>query len=698
MSPGAVGRAYPRLEGKEKVTGTARYAVEYPVDEVTYGWAVPSAVVRGRITRIDTAEALASPGVLAVLHHGNAPRLAPGPQPEVWLLQEPAVHYRGEFIAVVVATSLEAAREGARLVRIDYDAGAHSTVLAADHPGLYRPDKVNPSYPTDTAEGDFDAGYAAAPVRVDVTYRTPAYHNNPMEPHATTAQWRDGRLLVHDSTQGASLVRATLADMFEMPPESIRVVAEHVGGGFGSKGYAKASVVLAALAARHVDRPVRLALTRQQLFGPIGYRTPIIQRVRLAADADGRLTAICHDAISQTSTVREFAEQTAVYTRSMYAAPHRRTTHRLVRLDVPTPFWMRAPGECPGAYALESAMDELAIAAGIDPVELRIRNDAQVDPDQGRPFTSRNLVACLREGAQRFGWADRDPTPRARRDGRWLIGTGVAGSSYPARNRPSSATATARPDGSFLVRINATDIGTGARTAVWQVAADALGVPPERVEIRIGDSDLPTAAVAGGSMGTASWSWAVIRAGQALREKLRNLPGDTPADEVTAEVSTDDEVGGQPTLPRYAYGAQFAEVRVDADTGEVRLNRMLGVFAAGRIVNPTTARSQLLGGMTMGLSMALHEEGLLDERYGDWVNHDLATYHITACPDVESIEAYWLDEQDDELNPAGVKGIGEIGIVGAAAAVANAVHHATGVRIRDLPIRLDKLVGVSALA
>ncbi|MEU4335878.1 xanthine dehydrogenase family protein molybdopterin-binding subunit [Micromonospora lupini] len=696
MSTGAVGRAYPRLEGREKVTGTARYAVEYPTDGVTYGWVVPAAVVRGRITRVDVDEALASPGVLAVLHHGNAPRIAPGPQPELWLLQDPAVHYRGQFVAVVVATSLEAAREGARLVRIDYDTGPHSTVLTDDHPGLYKPEHVNPSYPTDTVEGDFDAGYAAAPVRVDATYRTPAYHNNPMEPHATTARWHDGRLLVHDSTQGAAPVQATLAELFELPRESVRVIAEHVGGGFGSKGYAKAAVVLAALAARHVDRPVKLALTRQQLFGPIGYRTPTIQRVRLAADADGRLTAVCHDAISQTSTIREFAEQTAVYTRSMYAAPHRRTTHRLVRLDVPTPFWMRAPGECPGAYALESAMDELAIAAGVDPVELRIRNDAAVDPDQGQPFTSRNLVACLREGAQRFGWAGRDPTPRARRDGRWLIGTGVAGSSYPARARPSSAAVTARPDGSFLARIDATDIGTGARTALWQVAADALGVPPERVEIRIGDTDLPVAPLAGGSMGTASWSWAVVRACEALRGKLR--AGAPPGTEVSAEADTTDEVGEQPERPRYAYGAQFVEVRVDADTGEVRVNRTLGVFAAGRVVNPTTARSQLIGGMTMGLSMALHEEGLLDERYGDWVNHDLATYHITGCADVESIEAYWLDESDDELNPAGVKGLGEIGIVGTAAAVANAVHHATGVRVRDLPIRLDKLVGVSALA
>ncbi|MGW5669090.1 xanthine dehydrogenase family protein molybdopterin-binding subunit [Micromonospora sp. NPDC003776] len=689
-APGAVGREHPRLEGRDKVTGAARYAVEYPVDDVTYGWVVPAAATRGRISRVDVAEALAVPGVLDVLHHGNAPRLAPGVDPTLFLLQDPAVHYRGEFVAVVVAETIEAAREGARLVHIDYDTEPHTVVLTEHHPGLYRPDKVNPGYPADTADGDFDAGYAAAEVRVDATYRTPAYHNNPMEPHATTARWQDGRLLVHDSNQGSTPVQATLAQLFGLAPEAVRVVAEHVGGGFGSKGAPKAPVVLAALAARHVGRPVRLALTRQQLFGPIGYRTPTIQRVRLGADRDGRIAAICHDAISQTSTVHEFAEQTAVYTRSMYAGRHRRTTHRLARLDVPTPFWMRAPGECPGAYALESALDELAAACGIDPVELRVRNDITVDPDSGQPFSSRNLVACLREGARRFGWAGRDPTPGARRDGRWLIGTGVAGSSYPARARAAAAAATAAPDGTFEVRINATDIGTGARTALWQVAADALAVPAERVTIRVGDSALPPAGVAGGSMGTASWSWAVIRACEQLRNRLRDAA--VPGDGVTVEVSTADEVRGQRPLARYAYGAHFVQVRVDADTGEVRLDRMLGVFAAGRVVNPTTARSQFIGGMTMGLSMALHEEGLLDERYGDWVNHDLATYHVSVCADVERIEAYWLPEEDAQLNPAGVKGIGEIGIVGSAAAVTNAVHHATGVRVRDLPVRLDKLL------
>ncbi|MGS2618760.1 xanthine dehydrogenase family protein molybdopterin-binding subunit [Micromonospora sp. LZ34] len=698
MSTGAVGRAYPRLEGRDKVTGAARYAVEYPVEGVTYGWAVPAAAVRGRITRIDPAAALAVPGVLAVVHHGNAPRLAPDVDADLYLLQDPVVHYRGQLVAVVVAESIEAAREGARLVAIEYDTLPHSTVLTEDHPGLYRPDRVNPSYPTDTASGDFDAGYAAAAVRVDATYRTPAYHNNPMEPHASTAHWRpDGTLLVHDSSQGSTPVQAALAELFRVPRESVRVVSEHVGGGFGSKGYAKAAVVLTALAARHVDRPVRLALTRQQLFGPVGYRTPTIQRVRLGADADGRLAAVSHDAISQSSTIVEFAEQTAVYTRSMYAAPHRRTTHRLVRLDVPSPFWMRAPGECPGAYALESAMDELATVCGVDPVELRVRNDARVDPEFGEPFTSRNLVGCLTDGARRFGWADRDPRPGARRDGRWLVGTGVAGSSYPARQRAASASATALPDGRFRVEINAVDIGTGARTALWQIAADALGVPPERVEVRIGDSALPRAPGAGGSMGTSSWSWAVVRACEQVRDRLgpdRQPPGDA----LTVEVSSADEVRAQAQRPRYAYGAQFAEVRVDADTGEVRVSRMLGVFAVGRVVNPTTARSQLIGGMTMGISMALHEEGVLDERYGDWVNHDLATYHITGCADVERIEAYWVPEEDADLNPSGVKGLGEIGIVGTAAAVANAVHHATGVRIRELPIRLDKLVTGSVFA
>ncbi|MGW4466425.1 xanthine dehydrogenase family protein molybdopterin-binding subunit [Micromonospora sp. NPDC004704] len=692
MSAPTVGRPHTRLEGREKVTGAARYAVEYPVDGVVYAWPVQADVVRAGITRVGADAALATPGVLTVLWYANAPRLHSETNVDLFLLQRPEVHFRGQVVALVVAESLEAAREAAGLVHVDYDTLPHSTVLTETHPGLYSPDHVNPSYPTDTALGDFEAGYEAAEVRVDHVYRTPAYHNNPMEPHAATAQWRDGTLVVHDSNQGSTPVAQVLAGLFDLPPDSVQVISKHVGGGFGSKGTPRCQSVLAAMAARAVDRPVRLTLTRQQMFSLVGYRTPTIQRIRLGADADGRLAAIAHDAISQTSTLTEFAEQTAVYTRAMYAAPHRRTTHRITRLDVPTPSWMRAPGECPGSFALESAMDELAVACGVDPVELRIRNDARVDPEEGIPYSSRNLVACLREGAERFGWADRDPTVGVRRQGRWLVGTGVAGGSYPARAGASSASAQANPDGTYVVRTNAADIGTGARTALWQVAVDALGAPPERVRIEIGDSRLPPAPLAGGSTGTASWSWAVSKACRALRDRLGDRP---PTQEVRVEANTTPEtnaLSADRSYVRYAFGAHFVEVRVDVDSGEIRVGRMLGMFGVGRVVNPTTTRSQLIGGMTMGISMALHEEGLLDPRFGDWVNHDFATYHITANADVERIEADWVEEDDPHLNPLGVKGVGEIGIVGSAAAVTNAVYHATGVRIRELPVRLDKLL------
>ncbi|MEE6305224.1 xanthine dehydrogenase family protein molybdopterin-binding subunit [Plantactinospora veratri] len=688
----AVGRAHPRLEGREKVTGTARYAVEHPAEDLTYGWAVQATVAKGRIIRIDTTAAMREQGVLAVLTHETAPRLNPTQSAELLLLQQPRVRYRGEIVALVVAESLEAAREGARGVRIDYDTEPHSSVLTERHPSLYKPDQVNPAYPTDTSVGDFDSGYQAAEVRLDQTYRTPAYHNNPMEPHAATASWADGRLLVHDSSQGSTDVQHALGRLFELPAETIRVTAEHVGGGFGSKGSPRCTPVLAAMAARQVGRPVRLALTRQQIFGPVGYRTPVIQRIRLGADADGRLAAICHDAISQTSTSIEFAEQTAVLTRALYAAPHRRTTHRLARLDVPTPSWMRAPGECPGSFALECAMDELAVACGVDPVELRLRNDTEIDPEEGVPFSSRNLAACLRDGARRFGWADRDPAAGVRRQGRWLVGTGMASAIYPARTPGASAEAAAAPDGTYRVRINATDIGTGARTALWQIAVDALGVPGERVTISIGDSDLPPAYVAGGSTGTAGWGLSVDRACRSLRRQLdERYAGSVPPEGLSVRLDTSEETRTLPSAPRYAFGAHFVEARVNVDSGEIRVPRMLGVFAVGEVVNPTTARSQLIGGMTMGLSMALHEEGVLDQRFGDWVNRDLATYHVTACADVQRIEAYWVPDED-RGNPLGIKGLGEIGIVGSAAAVANAVHHATGLRLRTLPIQLDKLV------
>jgi xanthine dehydrogenase YagR molybdenum-binding subunit len=683
---------YSRVEGREKVTGAALYAAEYPVERMAHGFAVQATIARGEIRSIDAAPALARPGVLAVVWHENAPRLRPVADGELALLQSSVVAYRGQIIAGVVADSPETAREAAALVRVEYRADPHAVVLDAADPRLYKPEHVNPANETDTALGDFDAAYDAAPVKIDHTYRTPAIHNNPMEPHASIAVWDDERLTLYDSNQGSTQVRDTVAEVFGLGPERVRVITHHVGGGFGQKGTARPNVVLAAMLARASGRPVKLAITRQQMFAFVGYRTPTIQRVRLAADRQGRLAAIAHDVVEQTSTVHEFAEQTAMATRMMYAAPNRRTTHRLARLDVPTPAWMRAPGECPGMFALESAMDELAIACGLDPIELRVRNEPAVDPEQGVPFSSRNLVACLREGAARFGWGDRDPRPGVRRVGRTLVGTGVAASTYPAHRQPSSAIARVDAAGNYTVQVNATDIGTGARTALLLIAADALEAPLERVRVEIGDSDLPRAHVAGGSMGTASWGTAVSNACRELRAQLVARDLVIPEAGLEVAVDTTREVQAQATLARHAFGAQFAEVQVDTDTGEIRVPRLLGVFAVGRVINPKTARSQLVGGMTMGLSMALHEASVMDPRFGDYTNHDLATYHVAVNADVRELEVAWVPEDDPHLNPMGAKGIGEIGIVGTAAAIANAVYHATGVRVRDLPITLDKVL------
>jgi xanthine dehydrogenase YagR molybdenum-binding subunit len=685
----AIGAALERKDGALKVTGTAPYAFEHRLDRPAYLHPVQSTIARGRIRAIDTSAAERVDGVIAIISHRDAPKLASDDKRELWVLQSDEVHFRGQFIAAVVAESLEAARCAADLVRVEYDAAAHDVAFHAERDDLYAPECVNAGYPTDTSQGDAAAAFRAAEVKVDATYSTPMEHNHPMEPHTTVALWEYDKLTLYDSTQSVHSVRATVAETMGLRAEQVRVISPYVGGGFGSKGEPHAHNILAALAAMRVPgRAVKLALTRQQMFTLAGHRPPTIQRFRLGATRDGRLTAIIHEVIEQTSRFQEFAEQTAVPTRLMYAAPNRRTSHRLAALDVPKPSWMRAPGETPGMFAGEVAMDELAVACGLDPVELRIRNEPERDPESGKPWGNRHLVECLREGARRFGWSSRDPRPGQRRERGWLIGSGVASSTYPRYVLMGSrATIRFGEDGRYRVRIGAADLGTGTWTTLTQIAADALSCAPESIRLEIGDTDLPHATVAGGSSGMSSWGWAIVAAARELRRRH----GSRPPAGAEASAETPKEAADK-TFAQHSFGAQFAEVRVNPETGEVRLTRMLGVFSAGRIINPRLARSQLIGGMTMGVSMALHEESVMDECLGQIVNHDLAGYHIATNADIVDLDATWLDEVDDRSTPMGSRGIGEIGIVGAAAAVANAVYHATGKRMRAVPITPDKLL------
>jgi xanthine dehydrogenase YagR molybdenum-binding subunit len=684
----SIGAPLDRRDGPQKVTGTATYSYEYRFKNPLYLFPVQSEVARGRVDRIDASTAEAIPGVVAVLTHDNAPRLADTSDREFAVLQAPEVSFRGEYVAATVAETLEIARYAASLVRVTYHEEPHDVELRPDRDDLYAPEHVNPAYPTDTQEGDFDREFSSAAVTLDETYTTPMEHHNPMEPHATVALWEAGDLTLYESTQGAHSTRETLAQVLGLNRDRVRVIAPYVGGGFGSKT-PHANTILAALAAQVIQgSPVKFALTRQQMFSGVGYRTPTIQRIRLGADRSGHLTAISHDVIEQTAKTKEFAEQAAVPTRTMYAAQSCRTTHRLAALDVPVPSWMRAPGEAPGMFALESAMDEMAINCGLDPVEFRIRNEPEIDGETGLPYSSRNLVACLLEGARRFGWAGRDARPRARMDGRWMVGTGMASSTFPVVRFPGSvARISYTGDGRYVVEIGAEDIGTGTWTALAQIAADALGSGVDDIDLRIGDTSFPEASIAAGSSGITSWGTAIFEAARLFRDRH----GYSPAEGDQAEAAARDNPDAE-SYAMHAFGACFAEARVDADTREVRVPRMTAVFAAGRIINPKTARSQFIGAMTMGLGMALHEESLVDPRFGHVMNHDFASYHIPANADSGQFDVAWIDEEDPYVNPMGSKGIGEIGIVGIAAAIASAVYHATGIRVRDLPITPGKLL------
>jgi xanthine dehydrogenase YagR molybdenum-binding subunit len=718
-----IGEPIDRLDGPRKVTGLARYAFEYrSAGEAAYGFIVGSTIAKGRILSIESTAAERAPGVLAVLTHRNAPSQAPPHPPATAnrydraqpVLFSPEVRYYGEPVALVVAETYEAAREAASRIEVHYERDTSARLdLERYRPEGYKPEggQVNAGAPTDTAEGDFDRAFERAPATIDVTYTVPYEHNMPMEPHASLAVWEDGSLTLYTSQQGVQYSQSTLAKTLQIPAERVRIVTPYVGGGFGSKVPTHAQAILAALAARSLGRPVKVAQTRQQMFALSSHRPRGIQRVRLGAERDGRLTAISHDVWMQTAPYDEFIEQCAAFGRVMYAAPNRSHRHWGVKLDLPASDIMRAPGEEPGSIAFECAMDELAASLGVDPVELRIRNEPDRDPETHLPFSSRSLVQCLKEGARRFGWESRPPWLGMRRDedraGGLLIGQGVASAMFPTNMRPCRARVRIEPDGTVRVFVGATDIGTGTYTVLAQVAAQRLGVPVEQVSVELGDSRLPAAPPSGGSMAAASTSTAVLLACDELQGRLCDRSRDERLEDFmrrAAPRGLEAEAGhdGLPRPKRYstqAYGAQFAEVGVDPDTGEVRVRRMLGVFACGRILNAKTARSQLVGGMIMGLGAALTEESLLDTRHGVFINHDLAEYHIPVHADVSEIDAVLLPENEPYVNPLGIKGLGEIGIVGAAAAIANAVFDATGVRVREFPVTLDKVLsGLAARA
>ncbi|HEX6536476.1 MAG TPA: xanthine dehydrogenase family protein molybdopterin-binding subunit [Gemmatimonadaceae bacterium] len=737
---GAVGAPMDRTDGRLKVTGGARYAAEFPLPGLVHVVMVTSTIAKGRVRRMDTAAAERAPGVLAVLGPANAPRLAEWksantsqadrpPSRVPTLLQDDRVHYNGQPIGLVIADTFEHATAAASLVRVQYDEQKPDLDVATAPrvPG----EAVHPTgaEPKTTTRGDVAKGLAAADVTVEHTYTTPLENHNPMEPHNTVAVWEGDRLTLYDSTQGIFNVRNGVAKAFGIPSEHVRVVSYFTGGGFGSKGGPWSHVFLAAMAAKHVNRPAKLFLTRRQMFGPVGGRPLTIQRVALGAKRDGTLTAIRHTSLSNTSTLENWLEPSAVQTRMLYDAPNTMTDHDLVMLNVGSPTFQRAPGEATGTFALESAMDELAVALAMDPIELRLKNYAERDPQSGKPFSSKSLRECYRVAAERFGWSRRDPKPRSMRDGRWLVGWGMATATYPARQSPASALARLLPDGSALVRAGTQEIGCGTYTIMTQIAADALGLPPDRVRFELGDTEMPPTPLSAGSMTASSTGPAVHLAATTLREKLVAMATGDAASPLHGaperDVRTADgrlflagapekgetyaallaRHGARPVEARvdargaeeqhqysmHSFGALFAEVHVDEDLGRVRVPRVVGAYGGGRILNAKTARSQIIGGVVWGIGMALMEETRVDPRTGRYVNADLAEYHVPVNADVGSIDAIFVDEHDPIVNPIGVKGLGEIGITGVAAAIANAVHHATGKRVRELPITVEKL-------
>ncbi|CAH0255437.1 Putative xanthine dehydrogenase YagR molybdenum-binding subunit [Massilia sp. Bi118] len=732
-----IGAPINRTDAWAKVSGAAHYTAEHQIEGLTHAVLVTSTIPSGRVVRIDDSAAREVPGLLLVMTPQNAMRLPKDTrdgklQPPIGrrltLLQEDEVYYNNQPIAVVVADTFEHAREAAARLTIEYERKEAVLDFEQARQKLHAPEKVL-TEETDTRRGDLADGLLASSVRIDETYTTPIENHNPLETHATIAEWDGDKLTIHESTQYMKGVQRIVAAIFGIPPENVTAICPYTGGGFGSKGSIWSHGPLTAMAARMLGRPVKLSLDRSQMFGPVGQRPNTEQRYRLGAMEDGRLLASSHDTIAYTSTIEDWIEPCGIVSRMMYESPNQETTHRLASMNLGTPTFMRAPGEASGSFALESAMDELAYELNMDPLALRLKNYTEKDPGKDLPWSSKSLRQCYEIGAERFGWKDRKPQPRSMKQGNKLVGWGMATATYPTNRSAGECSATLNADGTALFRSATQDLGTGTYTVMTQIAAHSIGLKVEQVRFELGDSQMPEAPVSGGSTTVASVGPAVQAAGHALRLKLIGIAladqasplfGSTaeqigfengelyllakPARreamaaivarhgapvEVTAKAEPGDE---KKKYSMHAFGAVFVEVTVDEDLGEIRVPRVVGVYGVGKLMNEKTGYSQLMGGIVWGIGLALLEETVIDKRNGRAVNGNLAEYHVPVNADVQGIDVQIVDEDDPHVNPLGAKGIGEIGITGVGAAIANAVFHATGKRVRDLPVTLDKLL------
>ncbi|WP_426955091.1 xanthine dehydrogenase family protein molybdopterin-binding subunit [Muricoccus radiodurans] len=734
----SIGQPLTRRDGPLKVTGRATYAADNNPPGLLHAVMAVSPIGRGRLVGLDVAAARAHPGVVEVMTSANRPALVVDPDKKtnpfafrLDVLQNDHVRYAGQPVAVVIAETLEAATEGAALLAPRVEAEPVSTEL--DDGAVFVPPAVGVGDPAEMRHGDVEGGLAGARTRIGATYETPAQYHNAMEPHAIVAAWDGDRLEIDTPSQGLAFAVARIAELLGIAPEGILIRSPFLGGGFGSKGIITGPQMLGILAARLVGRPVKLVLRREHMYGPVGHRAPTRQTLRLGADGTGALTALHHHTRTATSRFDEFFEPSGGVSHTLYASPAIATTSDAVRLDTGTPMFMRAPGEASGSIALESAMDEMAEALGLDPLEFRLRNYAEVEPMSGKPFSSKALRECYAQGAARFGWAGRPLKPRTMRDkDGLLVGWGVGTATFPALMMQGHARAVLRRDGTGLAETGAHDMGQGAWTALAQIAADSLGLELDQLEFRSGRSDLPDAGIAGGSAHTATAGAALRGAGEDVVAKLAELAmGDARSplhgagnvgvvarggrlvrrdDESRGESYADilaraglDEIEGRGTgamdpavqerFASHSHGAVFAEVKVDPELGQMRVTRLVGAFAAGTVVNPRLVESQYLGGMIWGVSFALHEHAVTDHRTGRIMNANLGEYHVPVNADVPSIEAILVEEHDPHVNALGIKGVGEIGITGTAGAIANAVWHATGVRVRRFPIPIEALIG-----